>query len=102
MPWLKYQQAQLHARQYKASDLFESSRYPTAVVQSARASSFSSDKEEIAALKAQLAALSLNHAASYAVRDPPIKQEPEWRANASRPYTQSNRAQNNRYTDVSS
>ena len=102
MPGLTYQQAQLHARQYKASDFFEMSRSPTVVAQSARASSTNSDKEEIAALKAQLAALSLNNAASFSIRDPPIKQEPEWRTNASRPYTQSTRSQDNRYTDFCS
>ena len=61
MPGLTYQQAQLHARQYKASDLFESSRYPAAEAQPARAASSSSEKDEIASLKAQLAALSVTN-----------------------------------------
>ena len=102
-PGLTYEQAQLHARQFKAAEHFETARYSA---QPVRSSTTSSDKEEIASLKAQLAALTLCNPVSYPVRlagrEPPIKQEPEWRTNAARPVTQPYRTQNSRNSDFGS
>ena len=95
-PGLTYEQAQLHARQFKAAEQFETARYSAQPVCS---STTSLDKEEIASVKAQLAALTLCNPVSLAGRETPIKQETERRTNAARPVTQPYRTQTSRNSD---
>ena len=102
IPGLTYEHAQLQARQFKVADQYEATRYPTAIAQPVRSSTTITDKEEIASLKSQLAALTLGTSVGYAGREPLIKQEPEWRTNAARPYAQPYRSQDNRYLDNNS
>ena len=97
IPGLSYAQAQLYARQYKAADQYNESRnVDTANNSGAVTPALNSVNDKVSALESSLAALSLGTTIHYTGCEATIKQEPEWRTNASRPYFQSDRNDGNR------
>ena len=101
IPALTYAQAQLYARQFKAADQYEAIRNPSSTnfsVMSAAPSNSVGDR--VAAFESTVAALTLSVPAHYSGLEAAVKQEPDWRTNAARPYNQSDRNEENRFRNA--